>query len=170
MADLMVLKFDDSYGAQAALAATRALEELHYAWIDDVAVVEKHKTGLVTLATPHGSAAVGALFGGLLGLLLFWWFPPAWFLGGWLGGMGAGALIGEAMKRSGIDENLVREVKSELHPGSSALLLIGVSGDADQMARAFATYHPSKVLRYPLSDSTIEALKEAFQADQTSPA
>jgi uncharacterized membrane protein len=104
MADLIMLTFDDPYGAVQALSAARALEELRYAWIDDVAVVEKHRTGVVTLHTPHGSAARGALFGGLIGLLLFWWFPPAWFFGGWLGGLGGGALIGEAMKHSGIDE------------------------------------------------------------------
>jgi uncharacterized membrane protein len=159
MADLIVLKFDDPYGAAQALSAARALEELRFAWIDDVAVVEKHKTGLVTLHTPHGSAVQGALFGGLIGLLLFWWFPPAWFLGGWLGGLGGGALIGEAMKRSGVDEKLVHEIKSELVPGTSALLLIGASGDADQMARAFEPYNPTKVIRRNLDDETVENLK-----------
>ena len=34
MADLIMLKFDDPYGAQQALSAARALEELRYAWID----------------------------------------------------------------------------------------------------------------------------------------
>jgi uncharacterized membrane protein len=159
MADLIVLKFDDPYGAAQALSAARALEELRFAWIDDVAVVEKHKTGLVTLHTPHGSAVQGALFGGLIGLLLFWWFPPAWFLGGWLGGLGGGALIGEAMKRSGVDEKLVHEIKSELVPGTSALLLIGASGDADQMAHAFEPYNPTKVIRRNLDDETVENLK-----------
>jgi uncharacterized membrane protein len=160
--ELIVLKFDDSYGAQRALSAVRALEELRYAWIDDVAVVEKHKTGIVTIHTPHGSAAGGALWGGLIGLLLFWWFPPAWFLGGWLGGLVGGGVIGEAMKRAGVDENLVKTIKSELTPGTSALLLMGASGDIDQMQRAFDPYHPSKVIRESLSADTVERLKEAL--------
>ncbi|MGC8509823.1 MAG: DUF1269 domain-containing protein [Acidimicrobiales bacterium] len=158
MADLIVLTFDDPYGAQRALGGVRALEELHYAWMDNVAVVEKHKGGLVMLHTPHGSAARGALWGGLIGLLLFWWFPPAWFFGGWLGGLGGGALIGEAMKRSGLDENLVHEVTSALTPGTSALLLIGASGDADEMARVFDEHHPSRVIRHTLSDATVANL------------
>ncbi len=161
-ADLIVLKFDDQYGAQKALSAARALEELRYAWIGDVGIVEKHKTGLVTLHTPHGSVAKGAMWGGLIGLLLVWWFPPAWFFGGWLGGLGAGALVGEAMKHSGIDEQLVKEVKSELTPGTSALMLIGVTGDADEMARAFDPYNPTKVIRTTLDDTTIERLKESL--------
>lgn len=167
MADLVVLTFDDTYGAQRALAAARALEELRYAWIDDVAVVEKHKGGFVTLHTPHGSATRGAMWGGLLGLLLFWWFPPAWFLGGWLGGLGGGALIGEAMKHSGFDESLTREVKAELTPGTSALLLIGASGDAEEMARAFQPYHPTKVMRHALPDQTVENLKAALGNHET---
>lgn len=162
MADLIMLTFDDTYGAEQALSAARALQELRYAWIDDVAVVEKHKTGFVTLHTPHGSAARGAMWGGLIGLLLFWWFPPAWFLGGWLGGLGGGALIGEAMKHAGFDESLMREVKAELTPGTSALLLMGATGDADQMARAFEPYHPTKVLRRSLPDQTVANLREAL--------
>jgi len=160
VADLIMMKFDDTYGASRALSAVQALEELRYAWIDNVAVVQKHKTGFVTVHTPHGSAAQGALFGGLIGLLLFWWFPPAWFFGGWLGGMGIGALAGEAMKRVGLDESLVQEVKSELTPGTSALLLIGAEGDADQMARAFAPYKPTRIIRHSLSDLNIENLKK----------
>jgi len=31
MAELVMLKFDSPYGAQGALSAVRALEELHYA-------------------------------------------------------------------------------------------------------------------------------------------
>jgi uncharacterized membrane protein len=166
VADLIMLKFDDTYKAEEALSAVRALEELRYAWIDDVAVVSKHKSGFVTLHTPHGSASGGALFGGLLGLLLFWWFPPAWFFGGWLAGMGLGAVIGEFMKRAGVDDKLIDEVKSELQPGTSALLLIGAEVDADQMARAFEPYHPVKVVRFKLSDDTINKLKEAFLSSE----
>jgi uncharacterized membrane protein len=165
-ADLIVLKFDNDHAAEQALSAVRALEELRYAWVEDVAVVERHPSGRYSLHTPHGSAAGGALFGGLLGLLLFWWFPPAWFFGGWLAGLGIGALIGEAMKKSGIDRRLVDEIKQELTPGTSALLLIGASGDADQMARAFEPYHPTKVIRRTLSDESIEHLREALGAEE----
>jgi uncharacterized membrane protein len=160
MAELIMLTFDTPQGAQAAVASVRALEELNYAWIDDLAIVEKHKHGLVSVHSPHGSAALGAFYGGLIGLFLFWWFPPAWFLGGWLGGLGGGALIGEAMERAGVDQKLVDEVKSELAPGTSALLLIGATGDVDQMSRAFEQNHPLKVTRVPLSEDTLENLKK----------
>ena len=162
MADLIVLKFDDVYGAERALSAVRALEELRYAWIDDVAVVKKHKGGFVTIHTPNGDPATGALWGGILGLLLFWWFPPAWFFGGWLASLGLGALIGEAMARAGLDKKMIEEIKSELTPGTSALLLIGATVDVDEMARAFEPYHPVSVKRYTLDEHTVERLKEAL--------
>jgi uncharacterized membrane protein len=166
MADLIVLKFDDTYGAQRALAGVRALEELQKAWVDDVAVIEKHESGRVSLHTPHGSVAGGALWGGIIGMLLFWWFPPGWFLAGWLGGLGIGAAAGEAMKKSGIDQQLVDDIKAELTDGTSALALIGASGDADEMANAFEQYHPTKVIRHALPEETVANLKEALGNDE----
>ncbi|MDQ1379875.1 MAG: hypothetical protein QOJ71_594 [Actinomycetota bacterium] len=162
MADLIVLTFDNPYGATRALAGVRALEELHYAWIDDVAVIEKHKSGFVTIHSPHGSPATGAWVGGLLGLLLFWWFPPAWFFGGWLAGLGIGALVGETMAKVGLDKRMVDEIKSELKPGTSALLLMGARGDVDEMSRAFEQYRPTHVLRYDIADDVVEKLKAAL--------
>jgi uncharacterized membrane protein len=162
MADLIVMKFDSPYGATRALSAVRALEDLHYAWIDDVAVVEKHRNKLVTVHSPHGSPAAGAFWGGLLGLLLFWWFPPAWFFGGWLAGLGLGAVAGEIMAQAGLDKKMIEEIKSELEPGTSALLLLGAHGDVDEMTRAFQLYHPTDLKRYNISDDAIEKLKTAL--------
>jgi uncharacterized membrane protein len=162
MADLIVMKFDDTYGAQQALSAVRALQEMNYAWVDDIAVVEKHHSGRVTLHTPHGSVAGATLFGGLIGMLLFWWFPPAWFFGGWLGGMGIGALAGEAMKKAGVDQDMVDQIKSELTHGTSALVLMGAKGDADEMARAFEKYKPVSVIRHEMPEQTVANLKDAL--------
>jgi len=166
VADLIMLTFPDTHGAQAAMSGVRALQDMRYAWIDDVAIVEKHNSGRISLHTPHGSVTGGALWGGLIGMLLFWWFPPAWFLGGWLGGMGIGALAGEASKKHGVDQALVDDVKSKLTEGTSALLLIGATGDADQMARAFEPYHPTDVVRHELPEQTVANLKEALGAEQ----
>ncbi len=163
MADLITLKFDSTYGAQSALSAVRALTELNYAWVDDVAVVEKHKSGRVSTHTPHGSVAGGAVWGALIGMLLFWWFPPLFFLGGWIGGGVIGGAIGKAMKDSGLDEKMIKEVKGQLTDGSSILLLIGASGDADQFSHAFEPYKPVSVTRHEIPEETVANLKEAFE-------
>lgn len=170
MADLILLKFDSTYGAQQALSAVQALTELRKAWVDDVAVIEKHKSGRVSTHTPHGSVTGGALWGALLGMLLFWWFPPMWFLGGWAGGAAVGGLVGKAMKSSGLDEKMVDEIKAELTNGTSMLMLMGASGDADEMAQAFEPYKPSKVIRHAIEESTVENLKEQFAENPPPPA
>jgi uncharacterized membrane protein len=168
MADLITLKFDEVHGAQAAMSAVRALEELHYAWIDDVAIVEKHKGGRIATHSPHGSVAAGAWMGAFVGILLFFWFPPAWFLAGWVGGGAIGGLIGKAMKDAGMDDKMIESVKAELTPNSSMLVLIGASGDADQMARAFEPYKPVSVNRHHIDDQTVEELQAKF-GDVTPP-
>lgn len=160
-ADLIILKFESTYGGERALGAVRALEEMRYAWIDDVAVVERHRSGRYSTHTTHGSVGAGAAFGGLTGMLLGLLFPPLGFLGLFAAGAGVGALVGAAAKNAGLDKSMIDEIKSELDKGTSALVLIGASGDADQMARAFEKYNPSKVIRHAISDEAVENLKRA---------
>jgi hypothetical protein len=71
-------------------------------------------------------------------------------------------------EKAKIDDGLVDQVKSELTP-DVALLLIGASGDADQMTRAFEAHHPTSVIRRPLSDETVEHLKRAVGDDVAKP-
>jgi uncharacterized membrane protein len=159
MADLIVMKFDDTYGAQSALAAVRALQELNYAWVDDLAVVERHSSGRVSTHTTHGSVAGGALWGGLAGMFVGLLFPPLGFLGLWVAGLGAGAVVGAATKETGLDKSMLDDVRKSLGKGTSALILIGAKTDADQAARAFEPYHPVDVIRHEIPDATVENLK-----------
>lgn len=165
MAELILLKFDNVYGAQSALASVRALENLKYAWVDDVAVLEKHKHGLVSLHTPHGSVTGGAWAGALVGMLVLWWFPPAWFALGAVGGAAIGAGVGEMFKHAGIDEKLMDEVKAKLTNGTSALVLIGIEGDVDEMSRAFEANRPVEVVGRPLPHEAVESLRKKLDAE-----
>jgi uncharacterized membrane protein len=159
MADLVVLRFDDTHGAQAALAAVRALQELNYAWVDDVAVVERHRSGRVSTHTAHGSVAEGAFWGGIAGIFVGLLFPPVGFLALWATGLAAGAVAGEAVKEHGLDKAMLADIRGELDKGTSALILIGAKGDADEMAHAFEPYRPSKVIRHEIPDKTVDDLK-----------
>lgn len=162
MADLIILKYDSPHGAQAALASVRALEQLDYAWIDDVAVMERGKHGRVALRTPHGSAGTGAWTGALVGMLLFWWFPPAWFVAGAVGGAAVGGAIGDGLARSGIDKDLRNRVDAMLTNGTSALVLIGAKGNADEMSRAFEASKPVDMLREELPESVVADVRSQF--------
>ena len=167
MTQLVLLRFDEVHGAQHALAAVRALTELRYAWVDDLAVMERHRNGRVSTHNPHGSSGDGAWWGALIGMVVGWWFPPLAFLLAAGAGAGVGALVGELSKEHGFDDELVRRVRSELAPGTSALLMIGPHGDIDEMARAFAPYHPTSVIREDLSDDTIEKLRDTLSPPET---
>lgn len=160
MTQLVLLRFDEVHGAQHAMAGLRALTELRYAWVDDLAIVERHHSGRISTHTPHGSVGDGVWWGALIGMVVGWWFPPLAFLVAAGAGAGAGALVGELSKQHGLDDDLVARVRAELVPGTSALLMIGPHGDADEMARAFEKYHPSAVIREDLPDDVVDRLRE----------
>jgi uncharacterized membrane protein len=163
VSDLIVMKFADTYGAQAAMNAVRALTEMRYAWIDDVAVVERHKSGRVSTHTTHGSVTGGALWGGLAGMIIGLLWPPAIFLGLWGVGMGAGAIIEKLTKETGLDEAMLDRIRGALDKGTSALILIGASGDVEEMTRAFEPYKPVDVIREELPEETVENLKAKLE-------
>jgi len=162
--EIIMLKFNDTYGAQQAMSAVRALTELDYAWLEDVAIVERHNSGRVSTHTTHGSVAAGAAWGGLTGLLVGLLFPPLGFLALWAGGMAVGAGIEKATKEHGLPKGFLDQVKTELIEGSSALILFGASGDTDEMSKAFAKYNPTSVVRESISDETVESLKQTLDA------
>ncbi len=163
MAELLILKFDSTYGAQQALAAVRALEEMRYAWVDDIALVEHHHSGRFSTHTTHGSVAAGAAWGGLTGMVVGLLFPPAGFLALWAAGLGAGAVLEKATKMTGLPVDVIEEIREELgEKGTSALILIGPEGDVDQMTRAFEPYQPTDVSKRYVPDEPPDDLKAAL--------
>jgi len=164
-----MLKFDDTYGAQKAMSAVRALTELDYAWLEDVAIVERHSSGRVSTHTTHGSVAAGAAWGGLTGMLVGLLFPPLGFVALWAGGMAVGAGLEKATKETGLPKGFLDQVKRELTKGTSALILFGATGDTDEMAKAFGKYNPTSVVRESISDETVESLKKSLDATPADP-
>lgn len=163
-AHLILLKFDDTYGAQQAMGAVGALQEMRYAWFEDVAIVQRHHSGRVGIHTTTGSVSEGALVGWLTGGLIGLLFGPVGFLTGIVLGAGAGALIGDAAKRTGIPSEQLAAIESELGKGTSMLVLVGTDVDADQFAHAFAPYEPSKVVRFELSEATVDSIRDAIES------
>ena len=164
-ANLILLKFDDTYGAQQAMGAVAALQEMRYAWFEDVAIVQRHHSGRVGIHTTTGSVSEGALFGWLTGGLIGLLFGPVGFLTGIVLGAGAGALIGDAAKRTGIPKEQLEAIKDELGKGTSMLVLVGSDVDGEQFTHAFARYEPSKVIRFELPDATVDSIRSAIEAE-----
>lgn len=164
MADFTLLKFNDTYGAQNAMNAVRALTEMDFAWIDDVAIIERHNSGRISTHTTHGSVSGGAAWGGLMGMLIGLLFPPVGFLALFGVGAASGALVEKLTKETGLDKDMLDEIRNSLEKGTSALLLLGAKGDAEQMAKAFEKYQPVDVIRHEIPDTTVDNLKEKFEA------
>ena len=74
-----------------------------------------------------------------------------------------GALVEKLSKETGLDKEMLDEIRGSLDKGTSALLLLGASGDVDQMAKAFADYNPTDVIRKEMPEKAIANLKEALE-------
>lgn len=160
--EVIMLKFNDTYGAQKAMSAVRALTELEYAWLEDVAILERHRSGRVSTHTTHGSVAAGAVWGGLTGMIVGLLFPPLGFIALWAGGMAIGAGVEKATKETGLPHGFLEKVRKELTKGSSALILFGATGDTEEMAKAFDRYNPASIVREHIADETVDTMKKAL--------
>ena len=88
--------FDGTYTAEDALRKARAAEELNLVWIDDVAVIKRHRSGRLSIHSTWAQddsdtrfgVGWGALTGGLIGAMA----GPAGVLAGMLGGGAFGVL------------------------------------------------------------------------------
>ncbi len=135
MATLTVVKFDTPGGAQKALVSLKGMQKQQLIQIHDAATVswpqgaKKPKTKqAVNLA--GASALDGAFWGMLFGLLFF---VPFF-------GMAVGALMGGLagkMADYGIDDKFIKEVRTQVTEGTSALFLLTSGAVRDRIAESF---------------------------------
>jgi uncharacterized membrane protein len=164
MATLSVWKFDSPDGAQQALAKLMDLSKQQLVTIQDAAYVtwaagaKKPKTHQ---AQSMGAAgALGGAFWGMLFGLIF--FVP-------LLGMAVGAAMGGIMGHFsdvGIDDDFIKQVRSKITPGTSALFLMTENTTVDRVAQAFAGTH-MELLQTNLSADQEAALRAAFGEETT---
>ena len=151
MAELVMITFEGSSTAQRALAEARAVLG-RQTWVEDVAVVERHRSGRVTTHTTHSSVERGAKIGGVTGLVVGLVFPPA-VVGAALLGAGLGAGWEKAAKELGLDAGVLREIRHALEPGQSALLLYEPEGDVGALLGAVESLGPGAPRRFVLPDA-----------------
>lgn len=135
VATLTVWKFATPEGADQAEATLAGLAKQELIKIDDAATVtwaagkKKPKTRQL-----HNLAGLGALDGAFWGLLFgLIFFVP---LLGAAVGAAAGAL-GGSMADVGIDDDLIKSVRSQVTPGTSALFLMSSDAVIDRVHEAF---------------------------------
>lgn len=118
---LAVIAFEGAGTAGEVRKALKEVERMEALSLEDAAVVVKDEEGKLHVHDETGRAVkLGAVGGGLVGLLLLGIFAP---IGGIVAGAVGGALFGK-MLNLGVDKSFVKEVGESLPPGGSALFLV----------------------------------------------
>jgi uncharacterized membrane protein len=153
MASLTVWKFNTPEGADQALDKLKSLSKQELVTIEDAAIVYwkpgKKKPKTHQLHSMTGSGALGGAFWGMLFGLLF--FIPFF---GLAVGAGMGALMGH-FSDYGIDDDFIKQVRSKVTEGTSALFLLVGDVTEDKVAEAF------KGTQMELIQSNLTAEQEA---------
>ena len=159
MANLTVWKFDTPGGAEQALEKLQGLAKQQLIQIEDAAIVswpqgkKKPKTHQAHSLT--GAGALGGAFWGMLFGLLF--FIP--FVGMALGAA-MGALAGH-FSDYGISDDFIKQVRSKVTEGTSALFLLTDQVTIDKVSAAF-TGTKMELIQTNLSEDQEKQLREAF--------
>jgi uncharacterized membrane protein len=163
MATLTVLKFPTANGADEMLGVLEGLQKQQLITIQDAAIVTwpagKNKPKTRQL---HSLAGIGALQGAFWGMLFgLLFFVP---ILGLAVGAGMGALFG-SFADVGIDDNFIKQVRSQVTEGTSALFLLTSGAVADRIASAVQG-REFEIIATNLSTEEEEKLRAAFSAEE----
>ncbi len=126
MSRLVVFTFDSSGAAAQVRSALRDMEKRKTLILDDAVVLAKDSAGNLQVQRDRSSTVIiGAIAGGLMGLLLMFMFPII----GVVFGAAAGALVGRLLADARVDREAIADVQSTLRPDTSALLALLRGGD-----------------------------------------
>lgn len=156
MSELIVIGYDDHTQASAAYNQVLDLQKDFVVSLQGLAIVTVDAEGKSHVETPQKivgvSAASGALWGMLIGLLFF---VP--FMGLALGGA-LGALFGK-MGKSGINDQFRSQVQAMLKPGHAAVVIMASKITEDKFADAMKSYG-GELLKTSLSEEDEKELAE----------
>ncbi len=159
MASLTVWKFHSPDGADSALKELQDLQTQELIHVLDAAVVSweagEKKPRTRELHDTSKAGALGGAFWGLLFGLIF--FIP---ILGLAIGAAAGALFG-SMADVGISDSFIKEVRSKVTPGTSALFLLSSDVVFDRVAAEFKETG-AELISTNLTSDQESRLREAF--------
>jgi uncharacterized membrane protein len=162
MSSFVVMKFATADGAENALTTLGELSKQHLIEIADAAIVtwpegkKKPKTRQALNLT-----AAGALSGGFWGMLFgFIFFVP---LLGAAVGAAMGAITG-SMTDIGINDDFIKDCRSKITEGTSALFLMAETSAADRVIDELKSHEP-EIISTNLSKEQEEKLRHAFEEE-----
>ena len=136
MSHLVVVTFDNAEEAGQVRETLRSAQQADSLSLDDSAVVKDEEGKIHVKNELDRGIKIGAIGGGLLGLLIGGIFFP---VTGLLVGAAAGALIGKSAD-VGIDREFVKEVSADLKPGTSAIFFIVREANPNRTLAALKPY------------------------------
>ena len=155
MSDLIVIGYENPQTARQAYEQVQRLQQDFVVDLRGLAIVDVDSDGKTHVDTPKriigASAASGALFGLLLGLLFF--VPGMVLLGGAIG-----ALMGR-FNKSGVDAEFRNRVEHLLEPGHSAVVIMASKVTEDKFGSAMQPFGGT-ILKTSLSESDEKELAE----------
>lgn len=164
MATLTIWRFDSPDGAENAASTLAELAKSELIAVHDAALVSwpegKRKPKLRQLHNLAGRGALSGAFWGMLFGLIF--LVP--LLGAAIGAA-TGALSGSLVD-VGIDDNLIKQIRDKMAPGTSALFVLSSDAVLDRIREAFADEETPELIFTNLSAEQEAALREVFAEEQ----
>jgi uncharacterized membrane protein len=159
VSELIIIGYEDHAKATAAYNEVIGMQSDFVVTLSGLAIVTVDAEGKSHVESPQkivgASAASGALWGMLMGLLFF---VP--FVGLALGGL-TGALFGK-LGKSGVDDRFRSQVKDLLKPGMAAVVIMATKVTEDKFAGRMQPFGGT-VLKTSLSDEDEKELAHDLQ-------
>ena len=158
MSDLVAIAYPDLDTARQVTSNLAEAQKGHLISLDDAVIVERQADGKVKLHQPSlaaAGAAGGALWGGLIGLIFL---VP---LFGMAIGAASGAIAGK-FTDTGVDDEFLKKLGSELGEGKAAVILLVRDVTADKVLPQIKI--PGTVIQTSLSNEDEAALQSALDA------
>ena len=159
MPELVVLGFKEMEKADQVVPELEAMQREGLLDLADWARVIKRPDGKIDVrqatSTAGAGAAGGALWGMLFGLLFL--MP--------LAGLAIGAITGGIMGKLadyGIDDKFIKEVGSQITPGSSALFVYVVRATGDRVVDRLKPFNPT-LIRTSMATDAEDRLRAALE-------
>ncbi|MFD8497681.1 DUF1269 domain-containing protein [Amycolatopsis sp. NPDC059657] len=160
MVTLTIWRFDSAEGANRGARTLEVLTQTELISVHDAAVVSwpegRKKPVLHQLRHLTSRAALSGAFWGMLFGLIF--LVP---LLGAAVGAAAGA-AGMALTDVGIDDKLIKQVRDQLRPGTSALFVLSSGAVIDKVRNAFTGQDKPELIFTNLSAEEERKLREVF--------
>jgi uncharacterized membrane protein len=160
MSELIVIGYENPHTARQAYVEVQRLQQDFVVDLRGLAIVDVDADGKTHVDTPRrivgSSAATGAIFGLLLGVLFF--VPGMLLLGGAIG-----ALMG-TFNKSGIDASFRDQVEHLIEPGHSAVVIMASKITEDKFATAMQPFGGT-ILKTSLSDTDEKELAEELAGE-----